>query len=139
MPKARCDPTWRKRPHPNDPTPAVACWCGYWALKPHVLDVPHTWIKHIWSMWGVVRHGLAGWVDQWGSIIEHEHGYRSEFIRVNSLIDLDPEWLMAADLTQNEMPKLGLDYYLECLATYHDRVYRAAEYHDVPVVSVHGS
>lgn len=94
MPPAYCQPRWNEgkmkgRPHMS---PEWQCKCGYYSLKPGSLIRPDNWPKGSWSARNAVDMGVMGWVNSWGSIIETEHGYRSEHIKIDSFIMFDMEW-----------------------------------------------
>jgi hypothetical protein len=40
----------------------------------------------------ILTLGVIGWVQQWGVVDEYEHGYRSQYVRIESLIDLTDDW-----------------------------------------------
>lgn len=62
-------------------TPTWDCNCGYWLLK----DAPPQWWhpRH--------RNEVFGTTTGWGRIIEHEDGWRCEYIKPQSLI-IHPAW-----------------------------------------------
>jgi hypothetical protein len=61
--------------HPRTSAPDTACRCGLYALK-QVRDYPDGWVD---SSESCLRAIAAGRVALWGTVIEHEHGYRAEY------------------------------------------------------------
>lgn len=63
--------------HPEHSCPPVAgCMCGFWSAK---------------DTSGLIRAGHSNQgayavVEQWGRVIEHEHGHRSQFARVKEIL-----------------------------------------------------
>jgi hypothetical protein len=60
--------------------PAANCTCGFWACKSrkslHQAIPPHAWA------WNPKHLVVSAQVEQWGVVIEHEGGYRSEYARI---------------------------------------------------------
>jgi hypothetical protein len=97
MPAARCKPpdfmppSMLKEKHDS---PSPGCMCGYWSLKPELLQHPDRWHWPTWGPESVIGHGIAGWIEQWGKVDEYELGYRSQYARVTALIAFSHEWVV---------------------------------------------
>ena len=72
--------TQRYRDYRPHPTPRRGCARGVYALKTQEalteLRRPHT---HRWSRAAALATLVWGEVSLWGTVIEHEHGYRAQY------------------------------------------------------------
>ena|SRR5690348_9552809 len=78
-------------PHDSSTAPADGCDCGYYSLKS--LDILVHQYPH-----EDYRGYVIGIVDVWGRVIEHEHGYRSEYIYPRELWISRPEYEYLGDM-----------------------------------------
>lgn len=60
-----------RRSHQGETVPAVECTCGFYAWKTLEQAIQHAAVRNGFDVWKVELTGL---------VIEHEHGWRSEFI-----------------------------------------------------------
>lgn len=134
MPAARCDPQWAAHYHDN-PSPSIGCACGYWSMKPEMLETPNKWHWPTWTPEAVIGVGIAGFIEQWGVVDEYEMGYRSQYARVTSIIDFSMDWWSTNCYLDSGWAEAGA---LEgMLARYSRRVEAVSQKYQVPVV-LHG-
>jgi hypothetical protein len=98
-------------------------------MKPEFLDGSDS--HWPWSKRAVINAAVIGWVDQWGVVEEHERGYRSQYVKVDSFIQVSEEWAQA------HYPSDWASYGVPNYAQYVERTHMQADIFDVPVV-IHG-
>ena len=96
--------------------PHAACTCGIYAVKSldQLRDLDYA------------RRGICGEVYLWGTVIEHQSGWRAQFAYPKTLV-LSPETLLFGGFIQLELDNAELMAYLDSLTAYNADIFWAHE------------
>jgi len=113
-PNRRLEASCKRSPDPHEP-PHGACSCGVYAAKS---------VDQLQRI-GYAELGVRGEVYLWGTVVEHELGWRAQYAYPKSLV-VGPERLLCGRFVQRELSTKDLDS-LKILTMYGADVFVAGE------------
>jgi hypothetical protein len=119
-PNQRLEATCKRSPNRHEP-PHGACSCGIYAAKS---------VDQLQRI-GYAERGVCGEVYLWGTIVEHELGWRAQYAYPKSLV-VGPERLLCGRFVQRELSTEDLKS-LKILTTYGADLFVAGEKENIPL------